>query len=112
MQIIFLSGVGTALTDVIAWVFFHLSIGYWCLKIPVAFFNAQRPFYMAKKWEKEGDIYQKFLRVKSWKKVIPSLGSMSVKSFDLKKIACITRFSNSINTNMILWQDEFCLATC
>lgn len=91
MQIIFLSDFGTVVMDVLAWIFFHLSIGYYCSRIPVSRFNAQRPFYLSKRWEKEGEIYQKLFRVKSWKKFIPSGASLYANTFKIRNLPCYSR---------------------
>jgi glycosyl-4,4'-diaponeurosporenoate acyltransferase len=91
MQIIFLSDIGTVIMDICAWVFFHLSIGFWCSRIPVSFFNTKKPFYITKKWENEGEIYQKLFRVKSWKKYIPSGGSLYTNTFKIKNLPCYSK---------------------
>jgi glycosyl-4,4'-diaponeurosporenoate acyltransferase len=86
MRIIFLSNIGTAIVDVIAWVCFHLSIGYWCSKVPISYFNPQSPLYLTKPWERGGEIYDKLFHVRSWKKLIPSGAKVYAGAFEIKNL--------------------------
>ena len=65
MRLIFLSDAETIILDIVVWLFFHLGIGYTYSKIPVQKFDPQKPKYQIKRWEKNGEIYQKLFHVKS-----------------------------------------------
>ena len=86
MRIIFLSDVATAVVDIIAWLCFHLGIGYWSSRIPLARFDPQKSLYLTHKWEQGGEIYQKIFHVKSWKKFIPSGAAVYPNTFKLKTL--------------------------
>ena len=86
MRIIFLSDIATGIMDVLAWIIFHLSIGYWSSRIPIDFFNPQHPFYLPRKWEQSGEIYQKIFHVRDWKKYIPSGAKVYAHTFKIKHL--------------------------
>jgi glycosyl-4,4'-diaponeurosporenoate acyltransferase len=86
MRIIFLSDLATGVMDVIAWICFHLSIGYWSSRIPINFFDPQRALYLTKKWERGGEIYDKIFHVRSWKKFIPSGANLYPNTFKIKTL--------------------------
>ena len=104
MQIIFLSDIGTAIADVVAWIIFHLSIGYWSSRLPLSFFDPKKPLYQTYKWEKGGEIYQKIFHVRAWKKIIPSGAALYRGAFRLKKLP-------NFNLEYLrLWLKESCRA--
>ena len=44
------------------------------------------PSFKSRKWEKNGNIYQKIFHVKGWKEYIPSIGSFDKKNIEKAKI--------------------------
>jgi glycosyl-4,4'-diaponeurosporenoate acyltransferase len=86
MRFIFLSDIGTAIFDIVAWICFHLGIGYWSSRLPLSRFDPQNPFYLTQKWERGGEIYQKIFHVRSWKKIIPSGAALYRNAFRLKSL--------------------------
>jgi glycosyl-4,4'-diaponeurosporenoate acyltransferase len=104
MRIIFLSDPATAFLDVLAWLFFHLSIGYRCSRIPVDFFKPSRLFYKPRKWEKGGEVYQKLFHVKSWKGIIPAGANMYSDTFKLTHLPSLKL------ADLELWIKESCRA--
>jgi glycosyl-4,4'-diaponeurosporenoate acyltransferase len=104
MQIIFLSTAGTIIVDILAWICFHLGIGYWSSRLPIDRFNPQKSFYQTHKWEKGGEIYEKIFHVRSWKKFIPSGAAVYPNTFKLKKLPSYS--FEYLNT----WLKESCRA--
>lgn len=102
MRIFFFDDITTVILDVIAWVMFHLSIGFWTSKIPVDVFNPQHSWYMTRIWEKGGEIYQDLFRVKDWKKYIPSGAAVYKNAYEIKHIKAFT-----VN-NVTRWLKESC----
>lgn len=86
MRIITLNTPQTILLDVIAWVIFHLGIGFSCSKIPLKWLNPDSKFFQTHKWEREGRIYQKLFHVRSWKHLIPNGSGLYKDGFSLKNL--------------------------
>lgn len=107
MRILFLSDEATILLDIVAWICFHLSIGYMCSRFPRAHFDPQKSWYLTKAWEEGGEIYQKLFRVKDWKRFIPSGAALYKKAYEVKNI---TSFSvTSVKTWLVeSCRSEFC----
>ena len=86
MQILFLNPLGTFILDIIAWIMFHLGIGYTTSKIPVKRFDPDKLFYQTFPWEKEGKIYQELFHVRSWKNFIPQGSKLYRNTFSLQHL--------------------------
>jgi glycosyl-4,4'-diaponeurosporenoate acyltransferase len=104
MQVIYMSSSETILMDILAWLFFHFSIGYWCSRIPVSRFNPQKHIYLTHSWEKGGEIYERLFHVRSWKKYIPAGGKLYPDTFSLQKLSSFTM------DYLELWLIESCRA--
>ncbi len=102
MRILFLSKTATIILDIVAWVLFHLSIGYTFSRLPIELFDPEKKWFQTKPWEKGGEIYQKIFRVKSWKKWIPSGAALYRGAYEIKHI---TEYSVE---NVRLWVKESC----
>ncbi len=87
MQILFLEPLEALVVDIVAWVVFHLSIGYLSSKIPTKWLRPERRFFQTFKWEKGGEIYDTLFRVRSWKRFIPNGSSLYRGAFSIKNIA-------------------------
>jgi glycosyl-4,4'-diaponeurosporenoate acyltransferase len=86
MQIVFFAPLQTFLLDVVAWIFFHLGIGFCSSKIPIGKFDPDQRFFQTFPWEKGGAIYQKLFRVRSWKKFIPQGSALYKNAFSLQHL--------------------------
>jgi len=60
MRILFLSTGETIVLDIIAWLIFHLSIGYVTSQIPIDRFDPNKKWYQDQAMGKRRSIYQKF----------------------------------------------------
>jgi glycosyl-4,4'-diaponeurosporenoate acyltransferase len=109
MQIIFLDPAQVILLDVIAWLVIHLSLGYLSSKIPLEWLNPNQWFFQTFAWEKGGEIYQKFFRVRSWKKYIPNgsrayRGAFSIKNLISSNPAYLERWlKESVRAEICHW---------
>lgn len=86
MQVIFLSPIETIIIDILAWVVFHLNIGYLSSKIPLQWLNPNRRFFQAFSWEKDGRIYDQIFHVRAWKRFIPNGSALYRGTFSIKKL--------------------------
>lgn len=102
MRILFLSDIATVVLDIVAWVIFHLSIGYSCSKIPIERFNPEKRWYQSRAWEKGGEIYQIVFHVKNWKNIIPSGAALYRNAYEIKNL------TNLSIENVRLWLKESC----
>lgn len=102
MQILHFDTNITLALDIMVWLFFHLRIGHVVAKMPLSHFNPEARFYQSAPFEQDGLIYQKLFRVRSWKRLVPSLGSMVEDAYDLK------RLSDLSVENLRTWIAESC----
>lgn len=86
MQVIYLTDSQTFFMDILAWLLIHLTIGFSVSRIPVNWFNPKHWLYQTYSWEKRGEFYQKWFKVRAWKKYIPSGGSLYPDTFSLQQI--------------------------
>jgi glycosyl-4,4'-diaponeurosporenoate acyltransferase len=87
MQIIFLDPLQTIISDVLAWLVIHLSLGFLSSRIPTSWLNPDHPFFQTFSWEKGGEIYQKIFRVRSWKGFIPNGSGLYPGAFSIKNLS-------------------------
>lgn len=87
MQIIFLEPLQTVLLNILAWLFFHLGIGYRSSKIPLKKLDPDRRFFHAYPWEQDGKIYEKLFKVRSWKHLIPNGSALYKGAFSIKNLS-------------------------
>jgi glycosyl-4,4'-diaponeurosporenoate acyltransferase len=102
MRILFLSTGETIVLDIIAWLIFHLSIGYVTSQIPIDRFDPNKKWYQTRPWEKDGQIYQKIFRVKDWKRYIPSGAALYKNAYEIRRITTFTV------QNVSTWLKESC----
>lgn len=74
MRILFLSTGWTIALCFVLWIVINLSVSYICLYLPDKFFNPRSFFFRSHPFEKDGQLYEDFLKVKSWKKLLPDGG--------------------------------------
>mgnify|MGYP000860136703 FL=1 len=86
MRKIFLTGIQTFFLDIVMWVIFHLSIGYWSSRIPVNLFNPESLLFKTRKWEKNGLVYEKVFKIRSWKDHFPSGAAFYQDAYEIQHI--------------------------
>ena len=72
--------------DIFVWLVIHLGVSYLCSLIPISYFENDIRWYRTRSWEKDGMFYQRPLRIKSWRKVIPDGGAMFKRGFPKKNL--------------------------
>ncbi|MFC1585472.1 glycosyl-4,4'-diaponeurosporenoate acyltransferase [Fibrobacterota bacterium] len=86
MQIWHLSNNWTILTDILAWFIIHMSFAYLVTQLSPSLFNPRSRLFRLKPWEQNGAVYQKYFRVRDWKKKLPDGAALFRKGFRKKKI--------------------------
>lgn len=76
MRILHLPTFWTILLDCLAWAIIQPAVAYLCLKLPTALLQPQRWLFRARRWERDGALYQDLFRVKRWKVRLPSGGAL------------------------------------
>ena len=104
MRIFYLSEIGTIIFDILVWICFHLGIGYRYSQLPIERFDPRDRKYLPRKWEKNGEIYQRLFKVKAWKSIIPSGAKMYKGAFEVKRLPKVTP------AYLKLWIKESCRA--
>jgi glycosyl-4,4'-diaponeurosporenoate acyltransferase len=74
--------------DIFVWLVIHLGVSYLCSLIPISYFEKDIWWYRTRSWEKGGMFYQRQLRIKSWRKVIPDGGALFKRGFPKKNLEC------------------------
>lgn len=70
--------------DILAWLVIHVSVSLSIDKISPESFNPESWFYKERKCEKGGRTYQRILRIKTWKGLLPD-GAALIKNRFRKK---------------------------
>jgi len=76
----------TILIDIVAWFVIHMSVSYLMTRKSLASFNTDNWLYRQHSWEKNGRIYERFFRLKSWKKKLPDGAAVFKKGFQKKQL--------------------------
>lgn len=71
MQLVELPIIWTIVLDIFAWGFFHIGISFYTLNMSTERFTGNRFLYKSRKWEKDGQFWQRYFHVKRWKNLIP-----------------------------------------
>ncbi len=83
MQVLFLSQWNTVLLCFLLWPVLQLSTALVVRVMPARFFSVANPLFRTATFEKDGRIYERYLRIKRWKKYLPD-GS-AITGVGLKK---------------------------
>ena len=87
MRLIHLSTTWTILLDFAAWFVIYLGFVFIAVRIPVRYFHPEGFFYRPRSWEKDGGLYQKYFRIKRWKKYAPDgAGFIKDRGFPKKRL--------------------------
>lgn len=71
LRILHLETPWTILLDIAIWFVIHIIVVVAMVSIPLRHFDPRGWFYRERRWEQGGDIYQKLLRIRSWKHKLP-----------------------------------------
>ncbi len=54
------------------WPVFQVSAAFFCLKLPDRYFSPDGFLYKTRRWEQNGEFYEKAFKVKKWKRFLPT----------------------------------------
>ena len=76
----------TILLDIVAWLVIHMGVSYLMARRRLTSFNPDYWLYRQRSWERNGRIYEKLFRLKSWKKRLPDGAAVFKNGFQKKKL--------------------------
>ena len=76
MQIFEFSPLFTVILCITLWLIFQVSIAVLCMKINDKHFSSTSFLYRTRRWEKNGEIYEKIFKIRRWKKLLPDGGAI------------------------------------
>lgn len=85
MRIIFLPGGWTFLLCCVVWLVLQVGFALICLFTPNRYFSQKAFVFRSHRWEKEGYIYERVFKVRSWKHLLPDGGNVYKKRGFKKK---------------------------
>ncbi len=71
MRLIHLPTFWTIVIDFVAWFLIHIFVVVIIIRIPARYFNPSDWLCRTRKWERSGDFYQEFFKIKRWKHHLP-----------------------------------------
>ncbi|PSL41537.1 glycosyl-4,4'-diaponeurosporenoate acyltransferase [Planomicrobium soli] len=86
MPLIQLSTGWLVLADIVAWMFFHLSISYGIYRIPFQWFVHHQGLFQPIRFERNGELWQRLFRVKDWKQQLPDGSMLFPKAYNKKAL--------------------------
>lgn len=87
MQMISFSPFITFLWDCLAWFCFHMGISWIALQIPDHFFEAKAGWFQARKWEREGAVWEEMLHIRKWKSRLPDGTFLLKKGYNKSSVS-------------------------
>ena len=76
----------TIIIDIVAWFVIHMSVSYIMTRQPLSAFEPDSWLYRQRSWEKNGRIYERLFRLKSWKKKLPDGAAVFKNGFEKKRL--------------------------
>ena len=86
MRIVHLPTIWTVALDALAWLILQPSIAWLVTRLPATSFRPDAWLYRARRWERQGEIYQSLMAVRRWKGALPS-GGPWLGGFRMQRIA-------------------------
>ena len=87
MRLIHLTTLWTILLDIAIWFVIHIGIVSMALRIPTRNFHPEGIFFRQRPFEKDGQLYLHFFRIKAWKEFAPDGADFSKdRGFPKKKL--------------------------
>ena len=72
--------------DIAAWFVIHMGVSYLMTRQPLTSFNVNSWLYRKRQWERNGKFYEKFFRLKSWKRRLPDGAAIFKHGFEKKRL--------------------------
>lgn len=70
----------------VAWLFFHMTISILGMRISDSFLDKHKKWFVLASWEKEGRIWQDWLKIRSWKELVPDSSSFMKTTYNQKDL--------------------------
>ena len=72
--------------NIIAWLFFHLAISVWMLKVPDTVYKQDSRWFQPFKWEKDGKVWDQWFKIRAWKHYLPDSSSILKDAYNKKHL--------------------------
>ena len=72
--------------DFLVWLAIHIGVSVSIARIPISAFKPESWLYRQRRWEMDGRIYQRVLRIRSWKHRLPDGAAVSKSGFRKKRL--------------------------
>ena len=76
----------TIMIDIAAWFIIHMGVSYIMARQPLTLFDPGSWLYRKRRWERNGKLYDKLFRLKSWKKRLPDGAAIFRNGFEKKRL--------------------------
>lgn len=91
MQVISFPLFWTIVIDIGTWLFFHMTISAFCLKLPPTAFRSNTFWSRIYPWEKSGMLWHQLFRVKVWKGRLTDGASLFKRGYQKKSLHGMNR---------------------
>lgn len=86
MPIVHLEPVPLIFVNIAAWLVIHLGISWGCRKINNSFFENKNAWFRTFPFEEDGVFWEKKLRIREWKDLLPDGTVIAKKGFDKSRL--------------------------
>jgi glycosyl-4,4'-diaponeurosporenoate acyltransferase len=76
----------TIMIDVAFWLVVHMGVSYIMSRQPLTLFDSNSWLYRGRTWERNGKFYEKFFRLKSWKRRLPDGAAIFKYGFEKRHL--------------------------
>jgi glycosyl-4,4'-diaponeurosporenoate acyltransferase len=70
--------------NILVWLVIHLGVSYWAFKRPLESFNRNSFLYKVLPFERDGRFYQKVLKIRAWKRLLPDGAGLMRMGFPMR----------------------------
>jgi glycosyl-4,4'-diaponeurosporenoate acyltransferase len=92
----------TIAIDIAAWFVIHMGVSFLMARQKLSLFDPDSWLYRSRRWEQNGRVYDKFLRLRSWKHRLPDGAAIFKNGFTKKHLT-------ATNTDYL---EDFARETC
>ncbi len=86
MRIVYLPTFWTVILDCVAWATIQTFIAYLATRLPRRMLNPESWLLKTRPWEQGGNVYERVFRVRRWKALLPSGGTLFRGGFSMRKL--------------------------
>lgn len=77
----------------VSWVTLQIGSGYATHRMPLSWFTRNAWLYRVRRWERDGETYQRVFRIRRWKDLLPEAGAMFSGGISKKRLGSRSRES-------------------